>query len=149
MTQAVAAFGFSRPSFYQALAAFKQGGLGGLIPQKRGPKAAHKLTVEVLAIRARATGGGPYAASWAGASPTLRCRVHPRSIERALAHSKKNARQRDALRESRSHAHCAIRTTAVRCPEPGRGIDPGIWAGLVSATRNERLDARVHGVCDR
>ncbi len=92
VTQAVAAFGFSRPSFYQALAAFKQGGLGGLIPQKRGPKAAHKLTAEVLRFVRAQQAADP--ALRAPALAPLIARhfgvvVHPRSIERALAHSQK------------------------------------------------------------
>ena len=37
VTDAAAAFGFSRPSFYQAQSAFGQEGLAGLVPQKRGP----------------------------------------------------------------------------------------------------------------
>lgn len=45
---AAAAFGFSRPSFYQALSTFRAEGLGGLIPRKRGPKEGHKLTEEVM-----------------------------------------------------------------------------------------------------
>ena len=32
VTGAATAFGFSRPSFYQALAAFGEGGLAGLVP---------------------------------------------------------------------------------------------------------------------
>jgi hypothetical protein len=32
VTESAAAFGFSRPSFYQAQSAFEQGGLGGLLP---------------------------------------------------------------------------------------------------------------------
>jgi transposase len=92
VTQAAAAFGFSRPSFYQALAAFEHGGLGALIAHKRGPKAAHKLTAEVIQfVRERRL-----------ADPELRAPtlvrliarhfgviVHPRSIERALARSQK------------------------------------------------------------
>src|SRR5258708_10831666 len=50
VSQAAAHFGFSRPSFYQSQAAFQQGGLPALMPQKRGPKKAHKLTAEVLAL---------------------------------------------------------------------------------------------------
>ena len=50
VSDAAAAFGFSRPSFYQAQSAFGQDGLAGLVPHKRGPKQAHKLTEEVLAI---------------------------------------------------------------------------------------------------
>jgi len=48
VTHAAAAFGFSRPSFYQAQSAFQQGGLPGLVPRKRGPRQAHKLTAEVI-----------------------------------------------------------------------------------------------------
>ena len=48
VSEAAAAFGFSRPSFYQAQSAFEQDGLAGLVPHKRGPKRAHKLTEEVL-----------------------------------------------------------------------------------------------------
>src|ERR1700757_3027386 len=47
VSQSAAHFGLSRPSFYQAQAAFEQGGLPALMPQKRGPKQAHKLTPEV------------------------------------------------------------------------------------------------------
>jgi len=38
VTQAAKAFGFSRPSFYQAQHAFEQNRLPGLMPQKRGPQ---------------------------------------------------------------------------------------------------------------
>src|SRR5215469_14688512 len=44
VSRAAAALGFSRPSFYQAQATFQQGGLPALVPHKRGPKQAHKLT---------------------------------------------------------------------------------------------------------
>src|SRR6266568_3538325 len=37
VSTAATTFGLSRPSFYQAQAAFEQGGLAGLAPQKRGP----------------------------------------------------------------------------------------------------------------
>jgi transposase len=48
VAEAAAAFGFSRPSFYQAQARFEEGGLAGLIPQRPGPRHAHKLSDEVL-----------------------------------------------------------------------------------------------------
>jgi hypothetical protein len=38
ITGAATAFGFSRPSFYQAPSAFQEGGLTDLVPHKRGPK---------------------------------------------------------------------------------------------------------------
>src|SRR5260370_32600046 len=46
VNRSAAAFGFSRPSFYQAQASFQQGGMPALLPQKRGPKQAHKLSAE-------------------------------------------------------------------------------------------------------
>src|SRR6266508_3510848 len=46
----VAAFGFSRPSFYQAAAALDAGGLAALVPARPGPRRAHKLTEEVVAF---------------------------------------------------------------------------------------------------
>ena len=53
VTAAAAAFGFSRPSFYEAAAAVDQDGLGGLVPAKPGPRRAHKLTDEVIAYARR------------------------------------------------------------------------------------------------
>jgi len=48
IARAAEAFGFSRPSFYQAQAAFTAAGLSGLLPKKRGPRGAHKLNAEVM-----------------------------------------------------------------------------------------------------
>src|SRR5207249_11259650 len=57
VTQSAAAFGFSRPTYYQAEADFQRDGLFGLLPEKRGPRRGHKLTPEVLdfAIQLRAS----------------------------------------------------------------------------------------------
>src|SRR5712692_1569832 len=87
VTDAAANFGFSRPSFYQAQSAFEQDGLAGLVPHKRGPKQAHKLTEEVLAFIGEVR----------QQEPSIRLpdlvnriqkrfgtKVHPRSIERSL-----------------------------------------------------------------
>ena len=41
-------FGFSRPSVYQALAAFQRAGLPGLFRAKPGPRRAHKLSEPVV-----------------------------------------------------------------------------------------------------
>lgn len=41
-------FGFSRPSVYQALAAFDQAGIVGLVRAKPGPRRAHKLSEPVV-----------------------------------------------------------------------------------------------------
>ena len=48
VTKAATAFGFSRPSFYEAQSALQRAGLAGLIPHKRGPRAAHKLTPRIM-----------------------------------------------------------------------------------------------------
>jgi transposase len=93
VSQAAPTFGLSRPSFYQAQGAFARSGLPGLIPQKKGPRRAHKLTAEVLEFVTQLQ------SSQAGLRPKdlaqairqeFGVRVHPRSIERALArHQKK------------------------------------------------------------
>jgi len=88
VTAAATAFGYSRPSFYEAAAALDERGLDGLVAGKPGPRRGHKLTEEVCG----------FAQAQLAADPTLRVpdlvepieqrfgvRVHPRSIERALA----------------------------------------------------------------
>jgi transposase len=59
VTTAAASFGFSRPSFYQAQAAFRQHGLLGLVPHKRGPRGGHKLTAEIMAFVGRESAAAP------------------------------------------------------------------------------------------
>ena len=88
VTAAAAAFGFSRPSFYEAAAAVDQDGFGGLVPAKPGPRRAHKLTDEVIAYarQLRESDPGIGSARLADAiAVTFAIRVHPRSVERALA----------------------------------------------------------------
>jgi hypothetical protein len=95
VSRSAAAFGFSRPSFYQAQAAFQRGGLPALMPHKRGPREAHKLTAEVLAFVRQAR---QQDSSLRPADLAERVRdqysitVHPRSIERALVRSQKKPR---------------------------------------------------------
>ena len=50
VSRAAAASGLSRPTYYQARDAFERGGLAALLPDKKGPKRAHKLSGEVLAF---------------------------------------------------------------------------------------------------
>lgn len=93
VSAAASAFGFSRPSFYQAQSAFGQDGLAGLVPHKRGPKQAHKLTEEVLALIREARREDPSVRPGELAhliQQRFGTTVHPRSIERAwLRHQKK------------------------------------------------------------
>lgn len=92
ISESAQSFGFSRPSFYQAQAAFQQDGVFGLLPHKRGPQGGHKLTTEVMEFVAQQRS--------ADSSLTLeqlaeaihkrfRIQVHPRSIQRRLLRQKK------------------------------------------------------------
>src|SRR5216117_3211466 len=46
VTDAAAAFGFSRPSYYEAAGRLERSGLGGLVPARPGPRGGHKLSAE-------------------------------------------------------------------------------------------------------
>src|SRR3974390_326051 len=91
VSRTVADYGFSRPSFYEAAAALDAGGLAALGPARPGRRRAHKMDEEVVA----------FAQQRLEADPDLRpvdlveaiegrfgLRVHPRSVERALARSR-------------------------------------------------------------
>ena len=93
--QAALAVGFSRPSFYQAQAAFQQGGLPGLLPRKRGPRHAHKLTAAVMKFLAQARAAQPSLSTPELAQQVEKrfgVRVHPRTIERWLRRQEKKPR---------------------------------------------------------
>jgi len=92
VSQSATAFGFSRPSFYQAQAAFQREGLSGLIPRKRGPHGAHKLTPEVMAFVDATLETNPSSGIEELAQQIeerFGLRVHPRSIERRLSKKKR------------------------------------------------------------
>ena len=87
IAQASADFGLSRPTIYQAQENFRQEGLGGLLPQKRGPKKARKLTPAVRLYLEELVGTEPHLKA-----PALAARIrkrfgivlHPRTVEKAL-----------------------------------------------------------------
>jgi len=86
------AFGFSRPSFYQAKAALERGGLGALVPQKRGPRRAHKLGTQVVDFLRGERAADPSLGSSELAQRVeehFGTKVHARSVERALARREK------------------------------------------------------------
>ena len=91
VSAAAAAFGLSRQSYYQAAAALEEGGLPGLLPGKPGPRAAHKLTGEVVehlrGLVAADPGLRPAELAEAVAH-RFGIRVHPRSVERALTRAR-------------------------------------------------------------
>ncbi len=88
VAKASAEFGFSRVAFYDIQRAWMRDGMNGLLPRPRGPKHGHKLTEDVIA----------FARSNLTENPSLRAadlvgriaerfdiKVHPRTVERALA----------------------------------------------------------------
>ena len=86
------AFGFSRPTFYQAQALFVLHGLPGLLPQRPGPKRAHKLDEPVIAFLQQVLADDPSIRADTLAQllrDQVGLSVHPRSIERALARDAK------------------------------------------------------------
>jgi len=87
-------FGYSRPTFYEARAAFDQHGLPGLLPQRKGPRRAHKLSPEIMEFVAEllAEDGALGAAELVERiHKRFALHVHPRSVERALARKKKGS----------------------------------------------------------
>lgn len=95
VTQAVAHFGVTRPTFYKVQADFDRAGLVGLLPAKRGPHGPHKITEKVQAFIEQQRLADP-----ALDGPALAQRieqhfglaVHRRTVERALARTKKKPR---------------------------------------------------------
>lgn len=89
-------FGVSRPCFYKTRESFEQSGLAGLVPRKRGPRGGHKLTAEVMQHIEEALSAGDVgdASALAGlVEARWGLKVHPRSIERALALRKERGPQ--------------------------------------------------------
>ncbi len=95
VSHAAASFGLSRPTYYQAQAAYEQGGLPALLPKKPGPRRAHKLSDEVVAVLQEAL-AEQQALDAQDLVKLVEERfgisVHPRSIERALARQEKKRR---------------------------------------------------------
>lgn len=92
ISESAHAFGFSRPSFYQAQAAFQQDGVVGLLPHKRGPQDGHKLTAEVMGFVTQQRSADSLLTPEQLAEAIqkrFRIQVHPRSIQRRLLRQKK------------------------------------------------------------
>jgi len=94
VTRVVRDHGYSRPTFYEAQAAFESDGLAGLLPAKRGPRTAHKLSPAVMEFVNELLREDP-----SRKAPELverirrrfKRRVHPRSVERALEREKRGS----------------------------------------------------------
>ena len=97
VTATAAAFGYSRPSYYQAAAALAESGLDGLVPARPGPRGGHKLTDQVLAWAEQQLAADPALKAAGLAGPIageFGVHVHPRSIERALARRREHSKSR-------------------------------------------------------
>jgi hypothetical protein len=95
VSQSASAFGFSRPTYYQAAADFQRDGVMGLLPEKRGPRQGHKLTSDVLDFAAQLRASDPSVrppALAAAIQKRFDITAHPRSIERALGRQEKKRR---------------------------------------------------------
>jgi transposase len=92
VAKATTLFGVSRPTFYKAQSDFDDSGLVGLLPGKRGPRGPHKITAEVLRFIEEAGANGETLDAQ-GLVERIAQRfglmVHRRTVERALARSKK------------------------------------------------------------
>jgi transposase len=92
ISEAAVSFGFSRPTFYQAQAAFAAEGVAGLVPRKRGPRQAHKVTAEIVEFLGHVRQQDP-STTTNDLVNRIRERfdlvVHPRTVERALARGQK------------------------------------------------------------
>ena len=85
-------YGCSRPTYYKAHSDFEERGLAGLVPRKRGPKGAHKLTDAILDfVQSLLDDEGSLNSAQLVTRIEERFgeRVHPRSVERALARREK------------------------------------------------------------
>ena len=87
VTEIADAHGFSRKSFYQIGKAFASGGLGALVPKKKGPKGPSKLNPEALGFindfseMNKGAKAGEISAALEAAKGV---KVHPRTIHRQL-----------------------------------------------------------------
>jgi len=92
---AASSFGLSRQTYYTAAQALAEEGLVGLLPDKPGPRRAHKLTDEVLDYAASLLSEGS-ARSSADLARAIEERfglsVHRRSVERALGRREADGR---------------------------------------------------------
>ena len=88
-------FGLSRPTIYEAQAQLQRQGLEGLLPHKRGPKAAHKLTGQVLQYlqeQAQAQPGVEAQELARRVRQRFAVKLHPRTIQKALKGKAKRGR---------------------------------------------------------
>lgn len=160
--EVAAKFGVSRPTFYKAQGALATTGLTGLLPAQRGPKGGHKLSDEMLAfdadLRTR-TPGMTMAERLAAIEQRFGIKVHRRSLERAVARKKNDARRpvhrrRPAGRRLRGPAGGRLERALEWPGRPrdphsprARGMDRRVEAGGASRNTIRGLSAHTFGHC--
>jgi len=95
VTEAARQFGLSREAFYRNKAAYEDGGIQALIPQKTGPKQAHKLLPEGTVFiddYVREHPDAHAAEINAHLKETVGISVHKRTIERYLSKKRLGSR---------------------------------------------------------
>lgn len=103
VAHASAAFGLSRPTFYQAQAGFQGQGLSGLVPKMRGPRQGHKLTAQIVTFIEEARSHEPSLRASELARRVeqhFAVRIHPRTIERRLSGREKKHRRSGRTKRS-------------------------------------------------
>lgn len=95
ITEAAVAFGFSRTALYDVQSDFDEAGMSGFIPERRGPREAHKLSGPVLNF-VEETKQQDQSVRTPQLVALIKQKfgidVHRRSIERALNRKKKRER---------------------------------------------------------
>lgn len=149
ISEAARACGFSRPSFYQAMAAFESDGLAGLLAHKSGPHGGHRLTPAVLQFIGEARAADPDIHAQRLAELVLQTfgvQVHPRSIERKLLRKKNSADARVVSpTATRRESSCTLRGSTSAGAWPIRRSTSGF--GFVHPSRYVRVDTGVEAVC--
>jgi len=87
IARAAEEFGLSRPTIYQAQSQLKTAGLEGLLPRKRGPRNARKLTAEIRGYLQEQSTTEPRPAARElsrRVQERFKIDLHPRTIEKAL-----------------------------------------------------------------
>ncbi len=100
VSEVARSFGVSRQAFYVTEASFRNRGLPGLLPRRRGPKRAHKCTDEILDFveQWRETADGKESVVET-VHRRFEVTINPRSIERALNRRKKKLRTKLGTQE--------------------------------------------------
>lgn len=97
VTSVAESFGFSRVSFYKAQAAVEEHGLAGLVPSRRGPHGAYKLSGTVIdfLFQAADEDRSRRPATLAKlVEERFGFSLHPRTIEKALSQRQKKPRSK-------------------------------------------------------